>query len=238
MNPTPAPASVRGAESCVAPLTTTYRRLGALSPNLNLGIAPEDGPTGSAGSAGSTGSAGNSRAAAPAGDDRTGPADDWTDLGELAREPRVLDALLEAEGARCAGNSATGIRPDVVASRMLHRILWATCLLLSGPWYLERRVPRLGPSDVRIGRRDEALQIVVPGGFACLPDDPAASLAGAHVLPDEEALRQELRTAAADQARPLIAALAQRARRGPRALWGMVEDDLVSGIWHLGRATG
>lgn len=209
MNPTPAPAPVRGAESCVSPLTTTYRRLGALSPTLNLGIAPESGPT----------------------------RDGWADLGELAREPRAFEELLEAEGARCAERCTTEVRPDVVASRLLHRLLWSTCLLLSGPWYLEQRVPLLGPSDVRISRRDEACE-VVPGAFACLPDDPAASLPGTHVLPDEEALRQELRTAAADQARPLIAALAQRVRRGPRALWGMVEDDLVSGVWHLGRATG
>jgi hypothetical protein len=120
---------------------------------------------------------------------------------------------------------------------VLHRLLWSTCLLLSGPWYLERRVPRLSQEDVRISRRDEACQ-VVPGGFACLPGDPAASLPGAVVLPGEEALRQELRSAAADQARPLIAALGPRMRRGPRALWGMAEDDLVSGIWHLGRVTG
>ena len=95
----------------------------------------------------------------------------------------------------------------------------------------------LRPEDVRISRLDEACE-VVPGGFACLPDDPAASLPGAVVLPDEEAFHHELRTAAADQARPLIAALGPRLRRGPRALWGMVEDDLVSGIWHLGRASG
>ncbi|MGH3323710.1 MAG: (2Fe-2S)-binding protein, partial [Streptomyces sp.] len=28
------------------------------------------------------------------------------------------------------------------------------------------------------------------------------------------------------------------ARRGRRALWGMVADDLISGIWYLGRMLG
>lgn len=205
MNLAPTSASVRGVERCFTLLTSTYQRLGALSPTLNLHVAP------------------------PA----SGVGQDWADLGEVARHPQVLEALLEAETARYA----TPPRPDVVASRVLHRLLWSTCLLLSGPWYLERRVPRLRPEDVRISRRDEAWH-VVPGGFACLPDDPAASLPGAVPVAGEDALHHELRTAAADQARPLIAALGPRLRRGPRALWGMVEDDLVSGIWHLGRATG
>ncbi|OEU86930.1 iron-sulfur protein [Streptomyces abyssalis] len=209
MNLAPASASARGVESCCTLLTETYTRLSALSPTLGLHIVP-----------------------AP-----SGIGQDWAALGELARHPQILDVLLEAETARHTGRYGTAQRPDVVASRVLHRLLWSTCLLLSGPWYLQRRVPRLRPQDVRISRRDEACQ-VVPGGFACLPDDPAASLPGAVVLPDQGALDQELRTAASDQARLLIAALGPRLRRGPRALWGMAEDDLVAGIWHLGRATG
>jgi hypothetical protein len=164
LNLAPASASARGVESCCTLLTSAYRRLSALSPTLNLHIAPPASRVGN----------------------------DWTDLGELARCPRTLDTLLAAETARYA----SAPRPDVPASRFLHRILWSTCLLLSGPWYLERRLPLLRPED------------------------------------------HGLRTAAADQARPLIAALGPRLRRGPRALWGMVEDDLVSGIWHLGRASG
>lgn len=209
MNLAPASASARGAKSCSALLRSTYRRLSALTPNLDLHIAP------------------------PA----SGAGQGWADLGELTRLPQVLETLLETETARHTDRYATVPRPDVVASRMLHRFLWSTSLLLSGPWYLDRRVPRQRPQDVRVSRRDEAWQ-AVPGGFACLPDDPAAGLPGAAVLPGEEALRQELRTAVADRARPLIAALGPRLRRGPRALWGMVEDDLVAGIWHLGRATG
>ncbi|WP_314172458.1 (2Fe-2S)-binding protein [Streptomyces winkii] len=214
MNLAPASASARGVESCTALLTSAYRRLSTLSPNLNLHIAAPGREAG-----------------------EVEAREDWADLGLAARQPDVLDALLEAETARYADRCAALPRPDVVASRMLHRFLWSTCLLLSGPWYLERRVPRLRAEDVRVGRREEACQ-VAPGGFACLPGDSAASLSGAEVVPDEEALRRELRTAAAEQAAPLIAALGPRLRRGPRALWGMAEDDLVSGIWHLGRATG
>ncbi|NLU73368.1 (2Fe-2S)-binding protein [Streptomyces sp. HNM0575] len=210
MNLAPTSAPVRGVESCSALLASSYRRLSELSPTLTLHIASPASCVGRR----------------------------WSELGELGRHPQVVDALLESEAARqfdCHETAAP--RPDVVASRMLHRFLWSTFLLLSGPWYLERRVPRLRPEDVRISRTDNAFQ-VVPGGFACLPDDAAACLPGAVVLPDEEALHQELRTAAAGQARHLITALGSRLRRGPRALWGMAEDDLVAGIWHLGRATG
>lgn len=197
------------AVSCSALLASDYRRLAALCHSLQVDIAEPGSPA----------------------------AQGWADGAELAARPEFLDAFLDAEASRIQDRHAHTARPDVVASRALHDYLWSVSLLMSGPWYLDRRVPRIRPRDIRISLTTGAFGIV-PGTFACLPDDPAAELPGARVLPHEEALRAELRAAVADHVRPLLAAIGPRLRRGPRALWGMVGDDLVSGIWYLGRMLG
>lgn len=205
----PAWAPSGAAPSCSRLLASTYRRLTALCPALHVDVAEPCSPAGQ----------------------------DWIDGAELAYRPELLDAFLDAEASGIRDRYARTPRPDVVASRALHGYLWSVSLLMSGPWYLKRRVPGIRPGDVRISRTADAYA-VVPGGFACLPDDPAAGLPGVRVLPDEDALRDELRQAVAAHVRPLLAAIGPRLRRGPRTLWGMVGDDLVSGIWHLGRSTG
>ncbi|GHB09068.1 MULTISPECIES: (2Fe-2S)-binding protein [Streptomyces] len=205
----PAPASLRPAESSAALLASTYRRLAGHCPALEAEIAEPGAPAGQS----------------------------WVDVAELALRPGLLDAFLDAEDTRIAERYDHRARPDVVASHLLHDCLWSMCLLLSGPWYLDRRVPLARPEDVRIGRCEDRYQ-VVPGTFACLPGDPAEGLPGVRVMPDEAALGDVLRKAVADLVRPLCAALGPRVRRGPRALWGMVEDDLVSGIWYVGRMLG
>jgi hypothetical protein len=197
------------AMSCSALLALDYRRLVALCQSLHVEIA-EPGSS---------------------------VAQGWADGAELAVRPELLDAFLDAEARRIQNRHAHTARRDVVASRALHDYLWSVSLLMSGPWYLERRVPRIRPQDLRISLTADAYEIV-PGTFACLPDDPAAELPGARVLPHAEALRAELRAAVADHVRPLLAAIGPQLRRGPRALWGMVGDDLVSGIWHLGSVLG
>ena len=57
-------------------------------------------------------------------------------------------------------------------------------------------------------------------------------------VPQEGQLRAALRVAMADHMRPLLSAIGPVARRSARSLWGLVADDLVSGIWHLGRTLG
>ncbi|MFD9503335.1 (2Fe-2S)-binding protein [Streptomyces sp. NPDC060035] len=205
----PAPAPLRPAESPSALLASAYRRLADLCPALEAEVAEPGAPAGQG----------------------------WVDVAELALRPGLLDAFLDAEAARITERYDHRARPDVVASRLLHDCLWSLCLLLSGPWYLDRRVPLPRPEDVRIGRCDDRYQ-VVPGTFACLPGDPAAGLPGVRPMSGEAALGDVLRTTVADLVRPLCAALNPRVRRGPRALWGMVEDDLVSGIWYVGRMLG
>lgn len=205
----PAPASLRTAESSSALLAATYRRLIDVCPGLDAEVAEPGAPA----------------------------AQNWVDVAELAGRSGLLDAFLDAERARIAGQYDHRARPDVVASRLLHTCLWSLCLLLGGPWYLERRVPLLRPEDVRIGRCEDRYQ-VVPGTFACLPGDPAEGLPGVRRVPDEAALGDLLRTAVAELVRPLCAALGSHVRRGPRTLWGMVEDDLVSSVWYVGRMLG
>ncbi|MFE7133204.1 (2Fe-2S)-binding protein [Streptomyces sp. NPDC057638] len=209
MSLAPALVSAGAALSCSTLLTSGYGRLTALCEALDLVVAEPHSP------------------AAPG----------WVDLAELTLHPEPLESFLAMTATRMEERYAHTARPDVVASRALHGLLWSATLLISGPWYLERRVPRLRPDAVRVSRSGERYA-VVPGGFWCLPDDPASALPGASVLPGETALRDAVRAEAADLARPLLAAFGPRLRRGPRALWGMVTDDLVSGIWYAGRMLG
>lgn len=157
---------------------------------------------------------------------------------DLNEHQEMADAFVEAEARRIHDRHGHTARRDVAASRALHDYAWSVGLLMSGVWYLERRVPRLRPQDVRLDLASGVFMITPGSELVCLPDDPAARLPGARVVPDAESLQAELRTAVADHMRPLLSALGPNVRRGPRALWGMVADDLVSGIWYLGRALG
>ncbi|MCJ0873888.1 (2Fe-2S)-binding protein [Streptomyces sp. AP-93] len=170
--------------------------------------------------------------------DQPGQWVNGAELAEPAGSRQALDGFVAAEAARIRAGHGHDPRPDVAASRALHDYLWSVSLLMSGVWYLERRVPRIRPSEVRVDLSTGSFEIVPGAGFACLPGDPAAHLPGARVVADEEALRAELRAAVADHVRSLLATIGPRVRRGGRALWGMVADDLLSGIWYLGRALG
>ncbi|WP_405593819.1 (2Fe-2S)-binding protein [Streptomyces sp. NBC_01092] len=157
---------------------------------------------------------------------------------ELVKDEAVLDAFVAAEAARIHDRYGVVPRHHVAASRVLHDYAWSVSLLMSGPWYLERRVPRIRPEDLRLDLATAEFTVMPGSDLACLADDPAATLPGVLTVPHEEALRAELRTAVADHMGPLLDAIGPVARRGSRALWGMVADDLVSGIWYLGRMLG
>ncbi|MFC8447981.1 (2Fe-2S)-binding protein [Kitasatospora sp. NPDC057223] len=148
-----------------------------------------------------------------------------------------LDGLVAGESARILAVHGREPRPHVAASRLLHHYLWSLCLLVSGPWYLSRRVPGISAEDlwIDLGTGDLALR---PGAFACLPGDPAAGLPGTRVPGGEDELRAELRAAVADHLEPVLAVFQGPLKRGQRALWGMAADDLASGVWYLGRMLG
>jgi hypothetical protein len=161
----------------------------------------------------------------------------WTSAAALAHDPAALDAFLAWDDAQVQRDYGTRARPDVVASLALHRYAWPACLLVTVPWFLHRRVPRIPVTHLSYDRTAGRMALR-PASFACLPGDPAAALPGARVVPGEEALRAEVRAAVAEHAEPLLAAFGPRMRRRGRALWGMVTDELVESLWYVARLLG
>ncbi|KAA6213224.1 (2Fe-2S)-binding protein [Streptomyces albofaciens JCM 4342] len=161
----------------------------------------------------------------------------WVTAAALATDPTVLDAFLAWDDAQVVRDYGQRARPDVVAAFALHRYAWPACLLITVPWFLHRRVPRLSVEDVAYHREQGRMAVRVRS-FACLPGDPAAELPGARVVPDEEALRAEVREAVAEHLGPVLDGFRPRLRRGPRALWGMASDEIVEGLWYLGHLLG
>ncbi|WP_030766114.1 (2Fe-2S)-binding protein [Streptomyces sp. NRRL F-2664] len=161
----------------------------------------------------------------------------WVGADELAAGGPALDAFLAWDDAQVRRDYGTPARPDVVAGFGLHRYAWPACLLITLPWFLHRRVPRLPVSEVAFHRTLGRMAVHVEG-FACLPDDPAAALPGARVVPDEEALRAEVRAAVAQHLEPVLEGFRPRVRRGRRALWGMATDEVVESLWYVGHLFG
>ncbi|MFD9302240.1 (2Fe-2S)-binding protein [Streptomyces sp. NPDC060048] len=161
----------------------------------------------------------------------------WVGADELAAGGGALDAFLAWDDAQVLRDHGRQARTDVVAGFGFHRYAWPACLLITTPWFLDRRVPLLPPESVSF-HRTEGRMAVRTGSFACLPDDPAAALPGARVVPDEEALRQEVRVAVARHLEPVLGGFGPRMRRGRRALWGMATDEAVEGLWYVGRLLG
>ncbi|GGQ50134.1 (2Fe-2S)-binding protein [Kitasatospora griseola] len=145
------------------------------------------------------------------------PADgrQWIPADRIASS---VERLIDGEATRIHSRHGITPRPHVAASRLLHHYLWTGSLVISGVWYLERRVPVLPARDLWIDADT--------GDFALRP--------GGWVLGDEATLRDTV----AAHVGPVLAAFQPYVRRGPRALWGMATDDLVSGIQYLGRMLG
>ncbi|AWN30383.1 (2Fe-2S)-binding protein [Streptomyces sp. NEAU-S7GS2] len=163
--------------------------------------------------------------------------DGWVCAAGLAAGGEALDAFLSWDDAQILRDYGQRGRPDVVASFALHRYAWPACLLITVPWFLHRRVPRLPVQDVSFQRELGRMAVRI-SSFACLPDDPAATLPGARVVPDEEALRAEVRAAVAAHLGPVLEGFRTRMRRGPRALWGMASDEIVEGLWYVAQLLG
>ncbi|MEV5434016.1 (2Fe-2S)-binding protein [Streptomyces sp. NPDC052701] len=166
----------------------------------------------------------------------------WISAAQLAAGGAALDAFLDWDDAQVLRDYGQRARPDVIASFGLHRYAWPACLLITVPWFLHRRVPRYPVTHVSYDRTAPGLAVgrmaVRPAGFACLPGDPAAALPGARVVPDEEALRAEVRAAVAEHLEPVLAGFGPRMRRRGRALWGMATDEVVEGLWYVARLLG
>ncbi|MFD8999888.1 (2Fe-2S)-binding protein [Streptomyces sp. NPDC059582] len=158
--------------------------------------------------------------------------DGWVRAAGLADGGAELEAFLAWDDAQVVRDYGQRARPDVVASFGLHRYAWPVCLLVTVPWFLHRRVPRLPVTHLSYDRVAGRAAVRVDS-FACLPGDPAAALPGARVVADEEALRAEVRAAVAEHMEPVLAGFGPRMRRRGRALWGMVTDEVVEGLWYI-----
>lgn len=161
----------------------------------------------------------------------------WVGAHELAAGGDALDAFLAWDNAQVLRDYGQQARPDVVASFGLHRYAWPACLLVTVPWFLHRRVPRIPVEDVSFQRALGHLTVQVRE-FACLPDDPAAALPGARVVADEAALRAEVLASVAEHLGPVLDGFGPRMRRGKRALWGMATDEIVEGLWYIAHLLG
>ncbi len=161
----------------------------------------------------------------------------WVLGSELAAGGAALDEVLAGEDARVHQAYGVSARSDVVASFALHRYAWPAGVLFTLPYFLLRRVPWIAPEDAAFHPEDGRMTARVVA-FSCLPDDPAAGHPEARVVTDEEALRVAVRRAAADHLGPLLTGFGPRMRRGPRALWGTVTDELAEGLWYLGQLLG
>ncbi|MFJ8629506.1 (2Fe-2S)-binding protein [Streptomyces sp. NPDC093568] len=166
----------------------------------------------------------------------------WITADALAAGGTGLDAFLAWDDAQVRRDYGQSARPDVVAGFGLHRYAWSACLLITAPWFLLRRVPRLPVTHVSYDRTDPGFAMgrlaARPTAFACLPGDPAADLPGARVVLDEEALRDEVRAAVAEHLEPVLAGFGPRMRRRGRALWGMATDEIVEGLWYVAHLLG
>lgn len=163
--------------------------------------------------------------------------DGWAHAARLAGGGPDLDAFLAFDEEQVLRDYGRKARPDVVASFGLHRYAWPACLLFTVPYFLVRRVPRFPAEHVAL-QREQGRLAVRTGAFACLPDDPAADLPGARVVPDEGALRAEVRAAVAEHLEPLLGGFGPRMRRRGRALWAMATDEIVEGLWYVAHLLG
>jgi len=161
----------------------------------------------------------------------------WTTTQELTRGGRALEAFVARDTSQVTSDHGRPPRPDVAATLALHRYLWPACLLFTVPWFLHRRVPRLRVADVSFHRATGRMTVRARS-FSCLPDDPAARLPGARTVASQAALRDELRAAVAEHAAPVLEGFRPLVRRGRRALWGMVTDEITEGLWYVGRLLG
>ncbi|MEV0125720.1 (2Fe-2S)-binding protein [Streptomyces sp. NPDC050703] len=161
----------------------------------------------------------------------------WVTAARLAEAGDDLDAFLAWDSAQVQKDYGTQARPDVIAGFGLHRYAWPATLLITVPWFLHRRVPRYPVQNVSF-QRTLGRMAVRAESFACLPDDPATALPGARVVPDEEALRAEVRQAVAEHLGPLLDGFGPRMRRRSRALWSVATDEIVEGLWYVAHLLG
>lgn len=156
-------------------------------------------------------------------------------VGDLGRRPGLAAELVDAAHARLEREHAGPVPRYVAATRVLHDYAWPVCLLVSGPWFLEGLVPDLTDEDVAVDPDTGLLHVRSPRAVRCEASEAGVGGGGAGEGGNGAA---EVRRVLVDHHGPMVEALGPHLRRGVRAAWGTVSDDLLSGLWWLGRLVG
>lgn len=204
-----------GSATVTTPLATSYARLVAVSEDMDVRVGEPIGDDGARGYG-------------------------WVTGDQLSGDSDRRAALVEAEAEHARSRLDLDPRRDVAATWVFQHYLWAVGAVLCWPMLLDRRVPEVGAADVALSMPFDGpiAAVVAPTAFHCLPGDPAADDPGARVHTGYDALYAAARESARAHFAPLMDAFATELRRGPWALWGTATDQLVGGLWYLGRLLG
>lgn len=145
---------------------------------------------------------------------------DGVSAASMAKDPALAELLVDEAQLRIERTAGRRLPSYVAATKVLHDYAWPASLAISAPWHLEGMLPVFIPDDVQVDPATGLLLI-----------DPSAEVR-------HDATADDVRRAVVDHHAPLLDALSPFLRRGPRAAWGTVADDLVSGVWWLGRLMG
>lgn len=158
--------------------------------------------------------------------------------GWLERDALIAPEALEGLMATVA-RTARSDDPRVTGTLLLEGYAWALAAPAIALHLAERRVPDVRAAVVRVGPHGYADGLAYRSArFAALPGDPDARHGHALVVADEGAQLAWLRRGLVDHLEPVVAALAVRSRRGPRALWASVEDCCSAALTRLGDLLG
>lgn len=156
----------------------------------------------------------------------------WHALSELfAPGSAVLD-----EQIAIAQNRLRTRAVNVVASALLQSYQWPLIAVAVAGYLLDRRVPELGASNIRIhldAQGDADGIAFLDGSFSALRGDAAAAHPDARLVADRAALREILRRGIENHLEPLIAHLCMHLGCRPRGLWLNVADRLASTVGWL-----
>jgi hypothetical protein len=155
--------------------------------------------------------------------------------------------MFEQGLARQAGRHPT-MKQRTRGSYFIGEYAWYVPAAAVATYLAERRVPDMSPENLALrfntytwhedGESGEAERIDVrflSGRFAVLPDDPAADHPDAIILPDENALRDWLRTTLEAHMTPLIERNYAVTRLGRQAQWCLVADATAALFLYAGQ---
>lgn len=164
---------------------------------------------------------------------RRGAPDGWLSVDDVRGH-----AYAEVLDIAAAGYDTS--RSDIRGNRMLEIWTWLVTTPAAATLVLDRRLPDISAGNLSVvpGLWVDPVPVALRSGrFWCLPDDAAADHPDATVLPDERALVLELNAMLRERHLPaLIETIAERSRRGRRALWRSATDQLVGAFTRAGAA--